>query len=150
MNFVKNETLKMWILWKMIFWKCEFWEKWDFVIVNFVKNEVLKMWILKKVRFSKHEILDKLMIFAPVWYPYFLVKVIIIFIFISELELFFVTFQGWKIWLITSALKPWKEMKKWKSKKTLKASWLNRSSTEWFWTLRTGYQVASQYLQRTL
>lgn len=30
-----------------------------------------------------------------------------------------------------------------KSKKTLKASWLNRSSTEWFWTFWTEYQVAT-------
>ena len=32
--FLKNETLKMWILWKMRLWKCEFWE-----------NETLKLWI---------------------------------------------------------------------------------------------------------
>ena len=30
MNFVKNEILKMWILWKMKLWNCEFCEKWDF------------------------------------------------------------------------------------------------------------------------
>ena len=36
------------------------------------------------------------MIFAPVWYPYFLVKVIIIFIFISALELFFCDFPRLK------------------------------------------------------
>jgi len=61
-NFVKNETLKAWILWKMIlwkcefcekkgFWKCEFCEKWDFENVNFVKIETLKFWILWKVGF---------------------------------------------------------------------------------------------------
>ena len=78
----------MWILGKIRFWKCEFWEKgekgdfdnvifcekWDFenVIffqkcefcekgdfdnVTFVKNDIFKMWFL-----------DKLRIFAPVWY----------------------------------------------------------------------------------
>ena len=46
MNFAKNETLKMWILWKMRLSKCEFCQKWDFQIVNF--------WI-------------KLRTFAPVW-----------------------------------------------------------------------------------
>ena len=39
-NFVKNEILKVWILWKMWFWKCEFCENWDFESVNFVKNEI--------------------------------------------------------------------------------------------------------------
>ena len=63
---LKNETLKMWILWKMRFWKCEFIQKWDFQNVNFVKNEIFKMWILWKMRFSKYEFLDKLRIFAPV------------------------------------------------------------------------------------
>ena len=29
--FEKNETLKMWILWKMRFWKCEFLDKLRFV-----------------------------------------------------------------------------------------------------------------------
>ena len=49
MNFVKNETLKMWILWKMSFWKmwilskiilgkCEFCQKWDFQNVNFCQK----------------------------------------------------------------------------------------------------------------
>ena len=37
-NFVKNETMKMWIFWKMRHWKCEFCEKWDIENVNFVKN----------------------------------------------------------------------------------------------------------------
>ena len=50
----------------MRFWKCEFYEKWDFENLNFVKNEILKMWILRKVRFSKCEFLDELRIFAPV------------------------------------------------------------------------------------
>ena len=36
--------------------------------MNFVKNVILKMWILSKLRFSKWEFLDKLRIFAPVWY----------------------------------------------------------------------------------
>ena len=56
-NFVKNEALKMWILWKMRLWKCEFWEKWDFQNLNFVKNEILKMWILWKLLCSKCEFL---------------------------------------------------------------------------------------------
>ena len=85
-NFVKNENLKWWILWKMRHRKnkfCQKWdfqnvifvknetlklfisEKWDFENVNFVKSETLKMWILIKVRFSKCEFLDKLRIFAP-------------------------------------------------------------------------------------
>ena len=38
-EFVKNETLKMWILWKMRHWKCELRKKWDNENVNFVKNE---------------------------------------------------------------------------------------------------------------
>ena len=48
-NFVKNETLKLWILWKIRLWKCEFCEKsvsenvkfakkWDLEIVNFVNS----------------------------------------------------------------------------------------------------------------
>ena len=44
-NFVKNEILKMWILWKVRFWKGEFCEKWDFEKVNFVKSRIFKMWI---------------------------------------------------------------------------------------------------------
>ena len=50
MNFVKNEILNAWILWKMRFWKCEFCEKWDFKIVNFGKIENFKMWFLDKMR----------------------------------------------------------------------------------------------------
>ena len=44
-NFVNNETLKMWMLWKMRLWKCEFCGKLDLEIVNFVKNDIFKMWI---------------------------------------------------------------------------------------------------------
>ena len=83
MNFVKNDTMKMWILsknmalkmWilsKLRFWKCEFCEKWDFENVNFEKNEILKVWFLWKMRFWKCEFMDKLRIFAPVWPKYFL------------------------------------------------------------------------------
>ena len=36
--------------------------------MNFVKNETLKLWIWWKVRFSNCEFLDKLRIFAPVWW----------------------------------------------------------------------------------
>ena len=39
-NFVKNDILKMWILWKMRLWNCEFCEKIDFENVNFVKSEI--------------------------------------------------------------------------------------------------------------
>ena len=49
MNSVKNEILKMWILWKMRLWSCEFCEKWDFENVNSVKSEVFKMWILGEI-----------------------------------------------------------------------------------------------------
>ena len=65
-NFLKNERLKMWILWKK--WDLEivnFVKKWDFEIVNFVKNEIFKLWILWKTIVSKCEFLDKLRIFAP-------------------------------------------------------------------------------------
>ena len=44
-NFVKNKTLKLWILWKMRLWNCEFCQKWDFENMNFVKNEIFKMLI---------------------------------------------------------------------------------------------------------
>ena len=47
-NFVKIEILKMWILWKMRFWKCEFCENLDFENVNFVKIGNLEMLILPK------------------------------------------------------------------------------------------------------
>ena len=30
MNFEKSEIFKMWILWIMRLWQCEFWDKWDF------------------------------------------------------------------------------------------------------------------------
>ena len=65
-NYQEFDGWKMWILWKMIFWKCEFCEKWDFESVNFVKNEILKVWILSKVRLWNWEFLEKLRIFAPV------------------------------------------------------------------------------------
>ena len=58
-NLVKNEVLKMWILTKMRFWKCEFCQKWGFENVNFVKNEILKMWILWKMRLWKCEFCQK-------------------------------------------------------------------------------------------
>ena len=58
--------LKMWILWKRGIWKCEFWEKCDFINVNFVKNETLKLWILSKMGLWKCGFLDKLRIFALV------------------------------------------------------------------------------------
>ena len=70
----KNEPLKLWILWKMRLWKCEFYEKWDFRNVIFfffwkmrlwkcefcekwdielcVKNEIFKMWICRKLVFQ--------------------------------------------------------------------------------------------------
>ena len=54
-KFVKNDTLKMWILWKLSFQKCEFCKNWDFRIVNFVKNETSEMWILWKMRSQKCE-----------------------------------------------------------------------------------------------
>ena len=37
-NYQHFDVWKMWILWKMRFWKCEFWEKWDFQNVNFRIN----------------------------------------------------------------------------------------------------------------
>ena len=37
-NFVNNESLKLWISWKIRFWKCEFCEKWCFQNVNFWIN----------------------------------------------------------------------------------------------------------------
>ena len=33
-NIVKNEILKMWILWKMWFWKCEFCQKYFFFLLT--------------------------------------------------------------------------------------------------------------------
>ena len=69
-NFVKKGVLemwilsnvrflKMWILWKMIFWKCELCEKWDFEIVNFVENDALKLFILWKMIFWKCDFCKK-------------------------------------------------------------------------------------------
>ena len=76
-NFVKNETLEMWILWEMRFWNCEFCEKWDFRNMNFEKNEISEIWILRKwdlrkvnflkLGFSMCQFLDKMWISAPVW-----------------------------------------------------------------------------------
>ena len=66
MNFVKNNTLKMWILSKIIFLKCEFCEKWCcFENVNFVKNEIFKMWSLWNY-YVQIWIFGKIRIFAPV------------------------------------------------------------------------------------
>ena len=48
MKFVKNRTLKMWILWKIELWKCEFCEKWDFENKNFGKSKFFKMWFFSK------------------------------------------------------------------------------------------------------
>ena len=47
-NFLKNETLKLWIVWNMRLWNCDFCEKWDFENVNFVKNETFKKWFLNR------------------------------------------------------------------------------------------------------
>ena len=44
----ENVILKMWIMWKMRFWKCEFCEKWD-----------LKIWIMWKMRFWKCDFCEK-------------------------------------------------------------------------------------------
>ena len=52
----KNDILKMWFLWKMIFKKCEFCKTWEFENVNCVK-----------MRFSNCEFLDKMCILATVW-----------------------------------------------------------------------------------
>ena len=45
-NYQELDVWKMWILWKMRLWKCEFYENWDFIIVTFVKNEISERWIL--------------------------------------------------------------------------------------------------------
>ena len=34
-NFVKHETLKMWILWKMRLWNCDLWEICDIFLRDF-------------------------------------------------------------------------------------------------------------------
>ena len=49
-NYQEFDVRKMWILWKMRLWKCEYYEKIDFENVNLVKIETLKMWILYKMR----------------------------------------------------------------------------------------------------
>ena len=75
-NFMKNETLKMWILWKIRLWNCKLCEKWDFKNVNFViieisktrilwklgflKSDFLKMWIFQKMRNWKCEFCEKM------------------------------------------------------------------------------------------
>ena len=43
-NFVEIEILEMWILWQIIFRKCEFCEQWDFKMWILWKNEILKLW----------------------------------------------------------------------------------------------------------
>ena len=43
----------------MRFWKCEYYEKWNFENVNFVKYEILKLWILWKMRLWKCEFCEK-------------------------------------------------------------------------------------------
>jgi len=53
------DVSKMWILWKMRLWKCEFCENWDFEIVNLVKNDIVKLWIWWKMRFWKCEFSEK-------------------------------------------------------------------------------------------
>ena len=58
-NYQEFDVWKMWILWKMKLWKCEFCEKWEFEIVNFVKNEIFKMWILWKIRLWNCEFCEK-------------------------------------------------------------------------------------------
>ena len=65
MNFVKNEILKMWILWKMRFWNCEFCEEWVFENAIFLKIETFKMRFLLKMRFSYCDFWNKLWIFTP-------------------------------------------------------------------------------------
>ena len=46
MNFVKNEIMKLWILWKMRLWNCEFREKWD----------VAKLWIVNRFTRTKWDL----------------------------------------------------------------------------------------------
>ena len=62
-EFVKIETLKMWILWKLRLWKCEFCEKLVFENVIFFKIGTLKLWILWKIRLWKCEFFWKNEIF---------------------------------------------------------------------------------------
>ena len=58
-NYQEFYVWKMWILWKMIFSKSEFCEKWEFENVDFVKNEIFQRWILWKIIFSKSEFCEK-------------------------------------------------------------------------------------------
>ena len=94
MNLVKSNTLKMWILWKMRFWKCEFCQKCEFENVNFVKNENLKMWIFSKMRFWKCEFLDKMWIFAPACISHEF-KPVVLYFFTSRRYLHFECTQAW-------------------------------------------------------
>ena len=59
-NSLEFDVWKMWILWKMRVWNCEFWRKCDFEIVNFEENETLKMWILWKMIFWNCEFCEKI------------------------------------------------------------------------------------------
>jgi len=59
MNFVKNHTLKMWILWKITFRKCELCEKSHLENVNFVKNHIFRVWFLWKISLWKCEFCEK-------------------------------------------------------------------------------------------
>ena len=73
-NFVKNETLKMWIFSNIGFWNCEFCQKWDFHNVifcekwdsenaNFVKKWGLKcefLHCLKIVEFYLYNFFDNM------------------------------------------------------------------------------------------
>ena len=63
----KMRPLKMWILWKIGLWNCEFYEKLGFENVNFVNNEILKLRFLWKVRFSNCDFWINYAFFAPVW-----------------------------------------------------------------------------------
>ena len=49
--FLKKDILKMWFLWLMWFWNCDFCEKYDFENVIFVKNWLLKMRFCLKMWF---------------------------------------------------------------------------------------------------
>ena len=65
-DFWEKLASKMWFLWKMRFWKCDFCEKWDFENVNFTKNAILEIWTSLNMWFWTYQFLDKLRIFAPV------------------------------------------------------------------------------------
>ena len=59
-NYQEFDVWKMWSLWKMRLWKCEFCVKRVPKNVNFVKNEGLKLWILWKNATLKMWILWKM------------------------------------------------------------------------------------------